>query len=157
MTQLDRDRTPAEPEIRADVPAGGLFITIGVFGLYFSRSMSLGTATAVGSGFMPLLVSSLLVLFGAVVLVQGVRQSGEVVSITSLRPLVLVTLCVVIFAVTVERLGLVLAVMLTVFVSAFAGERPRLLQSLVVGAALSVACVAIFIWGAKLPLNAWPF
>jgi len=51
---------------------------------------------------------------------------------------------------------LVAATMLTVFLSTFAGDRPRIVQSLVVGVVLSFVCVAIFIWGAKLPLTAWP-
>ncbi|MBK5958447.1 hypothetical protein CCR97_09530 [Rhodoplanes elegans] len=157
MDETDSDRFPAEVEDRTDLPAGALFVTIGTLGLVFSRQMAVWRAGEIQSGFVPTLVSSLLILFGLIVLLQGLRQRGRLPSIASLRPLVVVTACVVLFAFTVERLGLVFATMLTVFLSTFACDRPRVLQSLVVGTVLSFACVAIFIWGAKLPLNAWPF
>ena len=157
MTQPDPDPAPANREIRADLPAGILFIVSGALGLFFSRSMGLGTAAEIGSGFVPQLVSTLLIVFGAIVLVQGLRRAGEAAAIGSLRPLILVTICVLVFAFTVERFGMVVATMLTVGISAFAGDRPRIVQSIVVGAVLSFVCVAIFIWGAKLPITTWPF
>lgn len=156
MADAEHHHTQADAGDRSDVPAGALFIILGGLGLLFSRSMTIGTMAEIHSGFVPTVVSSLLVLFGAIVLAQGLRQRGRMVAIASLRPLLVVTACVVVFALTVERFGLVAATMLTVFLSTFAGDRPRIVQSLVVGAVLSFVCVAIFIWGAKLPLTAWP-
>ena len=156
-TQHHLDGASGPRQIRSDVPAGILFMVFGAAGLFLSRKMDIGTAAAIGSGFVPMLACTLLVLFGLIVLLQGLRQRGETTSITSLWPLILVTICVLVFSFTLERFGLVLATMLTVFISTFAGEKPRIVQSLALGAVLSFVCVAIFIWGAKLPIQAWFF
>lgn len=140
-----------------DVLAGALFLVLGAGGYFLTRNMDMGSAAMVGSGFMPRFVSVLLILFGAGILVGGIRSAHDPVEVGSLKPLVLVTVCIVVFAATLETLGLVPAVLLTVGLSGFAGSRPRWLALLTVGVVLAAACVLIFIWGAKLPIKAGPF
>jgi hypothetical protein len=130
---------------------------IGAGGYFLTRSLDMGTAAVIGSGFMPRFVSILLVLFGAGILVAGLRSARDPVEVGSLKPLVLVTACIVVFAATLESLGLVLAVLLTVGLSGFASTRPRWVALMAVGVALAATCVLIFIWGAKLPIKAGPF
>jgi Tripartite tricarboxylate transporter TctB family len=140
-----------------DVLAGALFLILGALGYFLTRNLDMGTAAMVGSGFMPRFVSVLLILFGAGILVAGLRSAHDPVEVGSPKPLLLVTACIVVFAATLETLGLVPAVLLTVGLSGFAGSRPRWVALLAVGVVLAVACVLIFIWGAKLPIKAGPF
>jgi hypothetical protein len=140
-----------------DVLAGALFLILGALGYFLTRNLDMGTAAMVGSGFMPRFVSVLLILFGAGILVAGLRSAHDLVEVGSPKPLLLVTACIVVFAATLETLGLVPAVLLTVGLSGFAGSRPRWVALLAVGVVLAVACVLIFIWGAKLPIKAGPF
>jgi hypothetical protein len=142
--------------LRQDVVAGLLFIAFGVSGYFFSLSLSVGTPSDLGSAAVPRIVSVLLVLFGLGIAVGGIVRSRVPVSFASARPLVIVTACVVLFSLMLETLGLVAAIMSMVAVSGFAGERMRPLTIVVLGAALSFACVAIFIWGAQLPIRVWP-
>ncbi len=141
---------------KADLTAGVIFILFGVAGYAFTSDLGMGTAAMLGSGFMPRTVSVLLTLFGLAIALRSLKGDGEVIEVTSFRPLIVVTLCVVAFALTLERLGLVAATGITVALSAFAGAGARIIPLIILGVGLAAACVAIFIWGAKLPINAWP-
>ena len=152
---------PAAPSkgfvVGQDVVAGVLFLLIGFLGYYFSLSLNFGTAADCGSAFFPRIISVLLMLIGAGVTIIGLATKIVAVEFAAPRALLLVTICVVLFALTLERLGLVIALMLLVVVSSFAGEgMKRPVRLLLLGAGLSLACVAIFIWGAQLPIRVWP-
>ncbi|WP_374300614.1 tripartite tricarboxylate transporter TctB family protein [Paracoccus sp. (in: a-proteobacteria)] len=140
-----------------NVLAGILFMALGGAAFLLTRHLSLGNALMIGSGFMPQAVSVLLVLFGAGIAIAGLRHPSDPVEIGSLRPLLTVTVCIAVFAFTLERLGLVAAILLVVALSPLAGSRPRPLRLAAVGVALAALCTAIFVWGAKLPIAAGPF
>ena len=109
-----------------------------------------------GSGFVPQLVSALLLLVGIGVLIRGLLTRGEPVHIESVRPLLVVTLSVVLFAASLERFGIVTAVVLVVALSALAKTRPRPTVAVARAPGLPLAFVAIFICGLGLPVPVWP-
>lgn len=140
-----------------NVLAGILFVAIGVTAFALTRHLSLGNMLMIGSGFMPQAVSALLALFGVGIAIGGLRHPSEEVAFGSLRPLLTVTLCIGVFALTLERFGLIVAVLLVVALSPLAGARPSPIRLAAVGIALAALCTGIFIWGAKLPISAGPF
>ena len=142
---------------QTDVLAGLVFMAIGAGAYYLTWDLSMGSLLMVGSGFMPHVVAALLFLFGAGIFIGGVRKSGAVVEISSLRPLIAVTLCIAAFAITLERIGLIPAVLIVVALSTLAGAKANLIPLAAVGIVLALLCTVIFIWGAKLPIEAGPF
>lgn len=140
-----------------DVLAGIVFMIIGAGAWALTRDLSIGSMLMIGSGFMPQAVSGLLFLFGLGIAWTGARKATEKVEVGSLRPLATVTLCIAAFALTLERFGLVVAILLVVALSPLAGSKPRALSLLLVGVALAALCIGIFVYGAKLPINAGPF
>src|SRR5262245_52225317 len=105
---------------RKDVLAGLLFMGVGVLGLWLSRDYPIGTAFRMGTGYVPRLLCWTLLGLGAVVLVQGLRdgQAQRRLSfgdgMTGWRPVIFVTAGLVAFALSLERLGLVIAILLLV-------------------------------------------
>jgi len=149
---------PSSLALKQDVLAGVLFIAFGAFGYIFSLSLNFGTPSDLGSAFFPRVISVLLILFGAGIAIRGLVSSRTFIQRASLQPLAVVTVCVVLFAATLEYFGMVIAIVLLVSVAGFAAERmTHPLRTLLLGAGLSFVCVAIFIWGAKLPIRVWPF
>jgi hypothetical protein len=148
---VSRERAPQ------DIAAGALFIAIGGGALMIAWPWRTGTLAEMGSGLVPQLVSALLLLVGAGVLVRGLLSRGGPIEIGSLRPLVVVTLGVLLFAGALERFGIVPAVVIIVALSAFVSGRPSLLVLVALAAGLSLACVAIFVWGLSLPVPVWRF
>ena len=60
---------------RKNVLAGLMFVGIAAFGLWVSRNYPVGTALRMSTGYVPRLLCWLLMGLGAVVLVQGLRET----------------------------------------------------------------------------------
>jgi hypothetical protein len=146
---------------RTDVLAGLLFIAVAVLGLWISREYPIGTALRMGTGYVPRLLCWLLLGLGAVVLVQGLREAQGARALSSsdvsaLRPVVFVTASLVIFGLSIERLGLVLSILLLIGVGAVAARGLRPIETLAAALVLTVLSWGIFIVGLGLTIPVWP-
>ena len=145
---------------RRDVLAGLMFIGVALFGLWLSRNYPIGTALRMGTGYVPRLLCWILLGLGTVVLVQGLRDAqGAPVSSGQAwgwRPVVFVTASLVIFGLSIERLGLVLSILLLVGVGAVAARGLRLLETVAAALVLIALSWGIFILGLGLTIPVWP-
>ncbi len=150
---------PLDVLLRADVLSGLLFTGVGVLGLYLARNLDVGTAVNMGTAYVPRLCCFALIGLGLVILAGGLMQTGapriadrEPIS---WRSLILVPAAVFAFGYSIEKIGLVLAILLAVGIAgtAAAGQRP--LAVAVSAAFLAVVCTAIFVWGLGLPFSIW--
>jgi hypothetical protein len=146
---------------RKDVLAGLLFIGMAVFGLWLSRDYPIGTALRMGTGYVPRLLCWLLFGLGVVVLVQGLREAQDSRALSSAdvsawRPLVFVTASLVIFGLSIERLGLVISILLLIGVGAVAARGLRPLETLAAALVLILLSWGIFILGLGLTIPVWP-
>ena len=146
---------------RKDVLAGLLFIGVAVFGLWLSRDYPIGTALRMGTGYVPRLLCWLLFGLGVVVLVQGLREAQDSRALSSadvsaLRPLLFVAASLVIFGLSIERLGLVISILLLIGVGAVAARGLRPLETLAAALVLILLSWGIFILGLGLTIPVWP-
>ena len=145
---------------RKNVLAGLMFMGIAAFGLWISHDYPIGTALRMGTGYVPRLLCWILLGLGAVVLLQGLlevpptrRTSGESLA---WRPVLFVTLALVLFALTLERLGIVLAILLLVGIGGAASRDLRPLETLAAALVLLALSWSIFIFGLGLTMPVWP-
>jgi hypothetical protein len=143
---------------RADVLSGLLFIAIAAFGLWVSRNYPVGTALRMGTGYMPRLLCWVLLGLGVVVLAQGLRQPAVPLraSPQGWRAVIAVTLSLVAFGLSIERLGLVVAILLLTAIGALATRSLRLVETAIAAVALIALSWAIFIVGLGLTIPVWP-
>jgi len=151
---------------RKDVLAGLLFAVVAVFGLWLSRNYPIGTALRMGTGYVPRLLCWLLLGLGLVIFVQGLREVGlraaqtdRVVSFgdgSAWRPVIFVTASLVLFGLTIERLGLVVSILLLCCVGAVAARGLKPLETLLAALVLIVLSWLIFIVGLGLTIPVWP-
>jgi hypothetical protein len=146
---------------RKNVRAGLMFIVIAILGLWISRNYPVGTALRMGTGYMPRLLLWCLFLLGAVIFLQGLRETDAPVERDGpawerLRPIVFVTASVVTFALCIERLGLVVSILLLMFVGSLATRELRFVETLLTSVALIVLSLAVFILGLDLTIPVWP-
>jgi len=146
---------------RKDVLAGLLFAIVAVFGLWLSRNYPIGTALRMGTGYVPRLLCWLLLGLGIVIFVQGLReaQTERVVSFgdaSAWRPVIFVTASLLIFGLTIERLGLVVSILLLCCVGAVAARGLKPLETLLAALVLIVLSWLIFIVGLSLTIPVWP-
>jgi putative tricarboxylic transport membrane protein len=146
---------------RKDVLAGLLFIGVALLGLWLSRDYPIGTALRMGTGYVPRLLCWILLALGVVVLVQGLRegQGAHLVSSeqgSAWRAVIFVTASLVIFGVSIERLGLVLSILLLIAVGSVAARGLRPLETAAAALVLIVLSWGIFILGLGLTIPVWP-
>jgi hypothetical protein len=143
---------------RADVLSGLLFIAVAALGLWISRDYPVGTALRMGTGYVPRLLCWMLMALGAIVLVQGLRGEAPPIrpSAAGLRATLAVTLAIVAFALSIERLGLVLAILLLTGIGALATKALRPLETAVAALVLIALSWGIFIAGLGLTIPVWP-
>ena len=113
---------------RKDVLAGLMFMAVAAFGLWLSRDYPIGTALRMGTGYVPRLLCWILLGLGAVVFLQGLRaaQAERTVAaggVSAWRPVVFVTVSLVVFGLAIERLGLVVSILLLVGLGCGRGAR----------------------------------
>jgi len=160
MSDAQRPATPSpwDTLARADVLSGLLFIAIAAFGLWASRTYPVGTALRMGTGYMPRLLCWLLLGLGVIVLAQGLRQPAAPVrsSPQAWRAMLSVTASLVAFALSIEWLGLVIAILLLTGIGSLATRSLRPLETAVAALALIALSWSIFIFGLGLTIPVWP-
>ena len=148
---------------RKDVLSGLLFIGVAACGLWVSRNYPIGTASRMGTGYMPRLLLWVLLGLGGLILVSGLRKSDRLSQTgvsgagwAAWRPVVFVTLSLVVFGLALERLGLVPSILLLTGIGAAAERRLRPLETAIATLVLIALCWLIFIVGLSLTIPLWP-
>jgi putative tricarboxylic transport membrane protein len=144
-----------------DVLSGLLFIGVAACGLWISRDYPIGTVSRMGTGYMPRLLLWILLGLGGLILASGLWRADRLSEPgawggTAWRPVVFVTLSLVVFGLSLERLGLVLSILLLTGTGAAAGRGMRPLETAIATIALIALCWLIFIVGLSLTIPVWP-
>ena len=140
-----------------DFLAGLMFVAIGGGGFAVALSYPFGTVQQMGPGFFPRLLGVILVAFGLVTVVRGLRSGIPVEGGWGWFPLAMLSAALVAFGWLMERVGLVPALVVLLVVSARAGREFQWAEVLVLTAAMCLLAVAIFIWGLGLPYPLFAF
>jgi putative tricarboxylic transport membrane protein len=142
-----------------DFWAGVLFLTVGSLALWFGRSYVFGTATRMGPGFLPTVLSWALVLIGAFLSVRALALEGPAIERSLVRPQLLVLLAIIVFGLLIERVGLAPTVLVVTVVAALASREMRWRETLFVAVGLAALCAGLFIYllGQPLAIWAWRF
>jgi putative tricarboxylic transport membrane protein len=146
---------------RKDVLAGLMFMAVALVGLWVSRDYQTGTALRMGTGYVPRLLCWTLLGLGGLVLLQGawrkeIPAAASASGQSAWRPVVFVTASLVVFGLTIERLGLVISILLLIGIGAIAARALRPLETLSAALVLIVLSWAIFIVGLGLTIPVWP-
>jgi hypothetical protein len=141
----------------ADVLTGLMFIAFAVVGFALSSDLEGGSASAMGPGYFPRLVSGILLGLGILITAVGLLSgANNPTGGWTVRPLAFISVAAILFAVLLHRAGLVVAIASCIFVGSFAGGSPRLIQIAALIVVLSLASVSLFVWAMGIPLPIWP-
>jgi hypothetical protein len=146
---------------RRDFIAGVFFIILGAVAAGVAVGYPLGNAMRMGPGYFPTVLGGLLIALGLFIAIASLRvqpAADDAVALErlSLVPMFLVCGGVLIFAFTVESIGLVLATIALVLVSGIAHHDPRWRELLLLGTGLALFAVSVFLYGLGLPFDALP-
>jgi len=139
-----------------DFFAGLMFVAFGVLGAYIAGKYPFGTSVRMGPGYLPVVLSWCMIVVGVIVTARGLVLEGEKIARIKLRPILFVLGAVLVYAFTIERLGLAISVFLVTALSAAANPTVRVIETVILGVGLTVFCILVFIHGLSLPLSVWP-
>jgi hypothetical protein len=133
--------------------AGVLFGGVGLAAALYAHRYPLGDPAQMGPGFFPTMLALALVVLGALNVVRSLTVPGEALARVALRPLLLIGAGVVVFALGVDRIGLLGSIVLLVALGVCAGARPRWREAVVLAVLLALLSAGIFVYALKLPFT----
>lgn len=138
---------------RVNAACGALFIVIGAFFLWHSLDLDIGTSMKMGPGYFPLVVAILLVLFGAIIVFQAFRVTGEALGDIAWRGMAFILPSPIIFSLTVRGLGFIPAIFLTALFASMASMKMKLPIALIISASVTAFTTLVFVKGLGLPFR----
>ena len=135
----------------ADLGAGLVVAAVALAYLALGHTLALGSASEMGPGWFPRHVALLALVVGALLIIRSLRRPGADLPPFQLRPLLAVVAAVCVFAIGINRLGLLLTAPLTVLIASGAVAGPSLRRRL--GMAILTALVAAGVFVSALGLT----
>jgi Tripartite tricarboxylate transporter TctB family len=140
------------------IPPGLFFIALGVAALWVSRDYPIGDLNRMGPGYFPRMLSIGMICLGILIVRQGLPDLAGSKGLGSRldRSFFLIPLSLVVFGLSVEPLGVVIALALTLAVAGAAHREARVAEVAISIAVLIMLSILIFVVALKLPLHLWP-
>ncbi|MCR5856376.1 tripartite tricarboxylate transporter TctB family protein [Mesorhizobium sp. J428] len=150
------DRPGSGTGVPQNIIFAGIFVAIGAaMGIHAALNMNLGTLDDMGPGFFPLLLSIVLAILSIGVAFSTPSPDRQPLRLARPRAIILILLSPVIFAATIRTLGLVPALLITIFAVSFASRLATFRQSAILSIGFTVFCVLIFGYLLNMPIPFW--
>lgn len=140
-----------------DFWAGAMFIAFGAgMAAIAVKDYQMGNAVRMGPAYFPTVLGGLLAILGLVLLLRALALKGEQIAQFHFRPLLLILVGCVAFGYLLKPLGLLGALLVLVFISAYGGHEFKWKEVLILYAVLFVFSVLVFVKGLTLPFPICP-
>ena len=144
---------------RVNVPNlafAAFLVALGAFAFALASELSVGTAAAMGPGYVPRALAILIMIYGAVLGARAMLAAREAFPAIALRPLLMICAAVALFALLLPIAGLAATSFAVVACAGVAGYDVRLRENLVLAVALAAFAVLLFVTALGLPIPIWP-
>lgn len=131
--------------------SGTVFLCCGVGFMIMALEHRLGTASEMGPGYFPLILSLFLIAVGFSLMVRAFFISSVTEVAPRLRPILMIMLGLVGFSLLVRPLGFPAAVFAGTLTSAYGGDKFRWTSGLLLSCGLAIFCTVVFVKGLGLP------
>ncbi len=135
-----------------DLWTGVLFIAVGLAAVYFAKSQPIGTAMRMGPAYFPTMLGLLLALIGIALLVRSFLRPGPPLSTFALGKVAWITGSIVLFGLLLRGMGLLVAIIVIVVLSAYASQQFRWPVALLLAVGIAVSSVILFIMLLGIPI-----
>jgi len=152
--------------------AGLMFIAFGVFFIvvalgtpeFFDKMVGsriipgyqMGSSVRMGPAYFPVVLGGLLAFLGLLVLLDSIVEEGPKVAKFHFRPLLFIAVSSLAFAYLLKPLGLALASIALVFISAYGGHEFKWKEVAIMSVVLVIFSVLVFVKGLSLPFPICP-
>jgi hypothetical protein len=152
--------------------AGLMFIAFGLFFIVFAlgtpevidkmigtrliAGYQMGSSVRMGPAYFPVMLGGLLAFLGLLVLFDSIVEEGAGVAKFHFRPLIFIAISSLAFAYLLKPLGLALASVALVFISAYGGHEFKWKEVAIMSVVLVIFSVLVFVKGLSLPFPVCP-
>jgi hypothetical protein len=136
-----------------DFGAAALFIAFGAAGLWFGREYEVGIASDMGPGYLPMVLSWGLIIFGIIVGLRALNTPGPRIEPVVWRAVGFTLGAIAAYAYLIEQAGLASAVFAVIVLSALASSESRWKETLAMGVSMAAFCVMVFIYALRQSLT----
>ena len=134
-----------------DFFAGLVYIGLGIVAMWIARDYPFGSALRMGPGYFPTVLGGIMIVFGIMVLLMGVKNNEKMKGTWSIRALIVLPLATGVFGFVMEHAGFLPALALLIPMSAASGNEFRWGEIILLTIGLLVICTGVFIYGLGLP------
>jgi hypothetical protein len=127
-----------------DLWSGLMFAGFGVLALIMGSNLAIGTAVRMGPGYVPRMLSYILIALGIAIIVRAVISPSDSIERFRFKPITMITIGVVVFALLFESAGLAPALVCLIFLSALGGEEFKIVETTLACIVLIALCIVIF-------------
>ena len=136
-----------------DFWSGLMFMAFGLGVIAIARHYPFGTTIRMGAGFCPMVLASLLAVFGLIITLRACLTKHKAqLDALSLKPLALVIAATALYGLLVQEAGFLAVTFVCVLVAAKASVKGSWPARLLLAAGTTLCCLLIFIQGLGLPL-----
>ncbi len=144
-----------------DLLAGLMFIVIGVVFFVGAYNYQMGTAARMGPGYFPRILGGVMAVLGVIVAGIGLKNQAQWAATEGIgwtwKPVIILTVAVVLFGAALQPLGMVIAIVLLTFISGVAAHDKNYRELAIITAIMCLFCAAVFVWGLKLQMKLFPW
>jgi hypothetical protein len=121
-----------------------MFIAFGLTALYFGRNLAVGTTVRMGPGYVPHMLSYIMLVLGFIIAVLALIYGGEKVEAPKWKPITMVTIGIVVFALLFETTGMFPALVALILIASLGGDEFKLWEVLANIVVLTILCILVF-------------
>lgn len=132
-------------------------LLLGICGFYFGWKLSMGTALRMGAGYLPKVLSGILIAFGVGLAGASLAIDGERLERWAWRPLAIILVSLCVFGFLVERAGLLVTTVVVILAATAAAPDRRWREAATFAVAAAILCTVLFRVLLGLPIPAFPW
>lgn len=136
-----------------DFLSGVMFIAFGLVALWFGRHLALGTSVRMGPGYVPHMLAYIMMVLGLIISVVALYSGGEVVEAPKWKPITMVTIGIIGFALLFENAGLIPALIVLILIASLGGDEFRLFEVVMNMVVLAVLSLLVFWIGLRMNIG----
>lgn len=140
-----------------DLAFAAFLIALGALAFALASPLSVGTAAAMGPGYVPRGLAILIVIYGLGLGLRALFTGAVPFPAVELRPLLMISLAVALFAILLPVVGLAITSLTIVVCAGFAAYDARVRENAIAAVTLTTFAVLLFVVALGLPIPIWPW
>ena len=138
-----------------------MFIVIGIIFWVGATNYQMGSAARMGPGWFPSVLGAIMTFLGVLIAGIGLKNQAIWAQTEGIgwtwKPVIILTVAVVLFGFALPTLGMVAAIILLTFLSGMAAHDREYKSLAMITVIMCIFCAAVFVWGLKLQMKLFPW